>query len=73
MKFQKVLLLVSLAVRDSLAIPVKESPRQRLLDGLKLPSNYHKTNSAPPYTPDHKDRFDKAVDAVGDELDPLVS
>ncbi|TDZ20748.1 Oxalate decarboxylase OxdC [Colletotrichum orbiculare MAFF 240422] len=51
----------------SLAIPVQDSPRQRLLDGLQLPSRY-RTN---PYTPGYKDRYDGPVDSVGDKLDPL--
>jgi len=54
-----------------LAIPVQDSPRQRLLDGYELPAKYRKTNIAPPYTPGNKDPLDRAVDAVGDNLDPL--
>jgi hypothetical protein len=54
-----------------LAAPVQDSPRQRLLDGLELPAKYRKTNSAPPYTPGNKDPLDRAIDAVGDNLDPL--
>lgn len=51
------------------AVPVQDSPRQRLLDGQSLPSNYGKEKS--PYTPEFKDALDKAVDSVGDKLDPL--
>jgi hypothetical protein len=52
-----------------LAVPVQDSPRQRLLDGKALPAKYHK--SPPPYTPDHRDPYDRAVDSVGKERDPL--
>jgi len=51
------------------AIPVQDSPRQRLLDGKPLPAKYRKTS--PPYTPGNKDPLDKFIDAVGDKLDPL--
>jgi hypothetical protein len=54
-----------------LAVPVQDSPRQRLLDGYELPAKYRKSNIAPPYTPGNKDPLDRAVDAVGDKLDPL--
>lgn len=54
-----------------LAVPVQDSPRQRLLDGHGLPAKYRKTNTASPYTPGNKDPLDKAIDAVGDQLDPL--
>lgn len=56
-------------IAPTLAIPVQDSPRQRLLDGKGLPSKYR--SSAPPYTPGHKDKYDGPVDSVGDELDPL--
>lgn len=52
-----------------LAVPVQDSPRQRLLDGKPLPSKYRKTDN--PYRPGYKDPLDKAIDAIGDELDPL--
>ncbi|TQN65992.1 Oxalate decarboxylase OxdC, partial [Colletotrichum shisoi] len=52
-----------------LAIPVQDSPRQRLLDGKGLPTKYRAASS--PYTPGHKDKYDGPVDSVGDELDPL--
>ncbi|KAK8082175.1 Oxalate decarboxylase OxdC [Apiospora saccharicola] len=51
------------------AVPVQDSPRQQLLDGHSLPSNFGKNKS--PYTPGFKDPLDKAVDSVGDKLDPL--
>ncbi|KAI5464396.1 RmlC-like cupin domain-containing protein [Mariannaea sp. PMI_226] len=55
------------------AVPVQDSPRQRLLDGLGLPSNYRSVSGGGrlPFTPGNKDPYDNAVDAVGDELDPL--
>ncbi|KAK3941971.1 RmlC-like cupin domain-containing protein [Diplogelasinospora grovesii] len=57
------------------AVPIQDSPRQRLLDGLDLPSKYRKqkdTESSPlPYTPEHKDPYDGAIDSIGRELDPL--
>ncbi|KAK6227645.1 oxalate decarboxylase family bicupin [Colletotrichum tabaci] len=52
-----------------LAIPVQDSPRQRLLDGKGLPTKYRAASS--PYTPGHKDKYDGPVDSVGDKLDPL--
>jgi hypothetical protein len=68
--WSKVLLLAALSGLG-LAIPVQDSPRQRLLDGYELPAKYWKTDIAPPYTPGNKDPLDRAVDAVGDKLDPL--
>jgi hypothetical protein len=64
------LLLVALS-QFVLAVPVQDSPRQRLLDGHGLPAKYRKIKPAPPYTPGNKDPLDKAVDTVGDKLDPL--
>jgi hypothetical protein len=65
-----VFLLVALS-ELCLAIPVQDSPRQRLLDGYELPAKFRKTKNAPPYTPGNKDPLDKAIDTVGDQLDPL--
>ncbi|KAK4140420.1 oxalate decarboxylase family bicupin [Dichotomopilus funicola] len=53
------------------AVPVQDSPRQRLLDGKPLPARYRKANNNPPYTPGHRDPYDSAVDAIGEGLDPL--
>jgi quercetin dioxygenase-like cupin family protein len=50
------------------AVPVQDSPRQRLLDGHGLPSKYR---TPKPYTPSHRDPYDSAVDSVGRKLDPL--
>lgn len=60
----------------SAALPHYDSPRQRLLNGLKLPDKLsyappRPDSDAPPYTPDHRDPYDKAVDAIGEKLDPL--
>ncbi|KAI1077136.1 Bicupin, oxalate decarboxylase/oxidase [Whalleya microplaca] len=52
-----------------LAVPVEDSPRQYLVAGLDLPPKYNKPKS--PYDPDFKDPYDKAVDTIGDKLDPL--
>ena len=51
------------------AVPIEDSPRQWLLNGKGLPPKFRK--SAAPYTPEHRDRYDHAVDAVGKKLDPL--
>lgn len=63
-----------------LGAPHRDSPFERLRNGLELPEKYltsSKSNSARPkrpqnpYTPDYRDPLDKAVDSVGDDLDPL--
>ncbi|KAI1741345.1 oxalate decarboxylase family bicupin [Xylaria scruposa] len=65
------LLLAGLALSNSgLAVPVQDSPRQYLLAGLDLPPKYSKKPKSP-YNPDHRDSLDRAVDAIGNELDPL--
>jgi hypothetical protein len=74
MKFSATQLLVAGVGLAELcaALPHLDSPRQRLLNGLDLPSNLQpkkKVNN--PYTPQFRDPLDKAVDAVGDDLDPL--
>ncbi|KAK4244638.1 RmlC-like cupin domain-containing protein [Corynascus novoguineensis] len=51
-------------------VPIQDSPRQRLLDGKPLPARY-RTNPPPPYTPGHREPYDRAVDAIGKQLDPL--
>ncbi|KAF7557239.1 hypothetical protein G7Z17_g784 [Cylindrodendrum hubeiense] len=67
------LLGVALVANLCDAIPIQDSPRQRLLDGLGLPSTYRSVTGGGrlPFTPGHKDPYDNAVDAVGDDLDPL--
>lgn len=62
------------------ALPHMDSPRQRLLNGMELPDNYggspgkdkvEKGEKGTPYTPGHRDPYDRYVDPVGDDLDPL--
>ncbi|KAI9899100.1 hypothetical protein N3K66_005561 [Trichothecium roseum] len=59
------------------ALPHHDSPRQRLLNGLELPEKFlqskvDKTNTKEnPYTPDYRDPYDRAVDVIGEDLDPL--
>lgn len=57
------------------ALPHADSPRQRLLNGLELPDKYFTsgkdTTKPKPYTPEHRDPYDGAVDPVGEDLDPL--
>ncbi|KAK8049648.1 hypothetical protein PG994_011378 [Apiospora phragmitis] len=69
MQLTSSLLILSAALSEvGRAVPVQDSQRQRLLDGHSLPSNFGKSKS--PYTPGFKDPLDKAVDSVGDKLDP---
>jgi hypothetical protein len=59
------------------ALPHMDSPRQRLLNGLGLPSKFGSSSKTEtpgkgvPYTPEHRDPYDRAVDAIGEDLDPL--
>ena len=59
------------------ALPHVDSPRQRLLNGLDLPPKFGSSSKtetpgkAVPYTPEHRDPYDRAVDAIGEDLDPL--
>ena len=57
----------------ALAVPVQDSPRQRLLDGKGLPASFATGARKPnnPYTPGFRDPLDRAVDSVGAGLDPL--
>lgn len=54
-------------------VPVEDSPRQRLLKGLGLPPSYRGVTGGKtlPFTPEHRDPDDNAVDSVGEHLDPL--
>ncbi|KAK4125363.1 Bicupin, oxalate decarboxylase/oxidase [Parathielavia appendiculata] len=52
------------------AVPVQDSPRQRLLDGKPLPAKYRK-DPPDPYRPGYRDPNDGAVDSIGRKLDPL--
>jgi hypothetical protein len=66
-------LLISAAalLMQGLAVPIEDSPRQWLLNGKGLPPKYRvKSSAAPPYTPENRDPYDTAVDAVGRKLDP---
>ena len=64
-------LLFAAAIGElALAVPVQDSPRQRLLDGKPLPSKFYKKPKNP-YTPGFRDPLDSAVDSVGRKLDPL--
>ncbi len=72
MQLRSSLLLLGAALSElCLAVPVQDSPRQRLLNGHNLSAKYRQTKSATPYTPGNKNPLDKATDAVGDWLDPL--
>lgn len=57
------------------ALPHMDSPRQRLLNGLDLKgsssSSSSSSSSGTPYTPDHRDPYDHAVDPTSEDLDPL--
>ena len=70
MAILKALLTGFVLANLGLSVPVQDSPRQRLLDGKPLPAKYRKT-SASPYTPDHRDPYDGAVDSIGKDVDPL--
>lgn len=50
------------------ALPHLDSPRQRLLNGMDLPSKYGENSK--PYTPGHRDAEDNYIDAIGKKLDP---
>lgn len=50
------------------ALPHLDSPRQRLLNGMDLPSSLGEKSG--PYTPGHRDENDNYVDAIGKKLDP---
>jgi hypothetical protein len=71
MRLSSAILVLGAALSDlASAVPVQDSPRQRLLDGKPLPAKYRK-NPPPPYTPGHRDPYDGAVDSIGKKLDPL--
>lgn len=56
------------------ALPHMDSPRQRLLNGLDLKGSSGPPSSGVeplPYTPEHRDPYDHAVDPETDDLDPL--
>ena len=68
--------LLVLLSSTALAVPIEDSPRQYLIAGLELPPKFNeRPDRAPgpngPYSPGFKDPYDSAIDAVGDDLDPL--
>lgn len=68
----RLLLLGAALWQTCLAVPVEDSPRQRLLLGLDLPAKYRSDSTkTAPYTPDHKDPYDHPTDPMKDKLDPL--
>lgn len=73
MKFSTRLLLLGASICQlSSAVPVEDSPRQRLLLGMDLPEKFtSRKGNAPPYTPGNKDPLDKAIDTIGEDIDPL--
>ncbi|EON95690.1 putative oxalate decarboxylase oxdc protein [Phaeoacremonium minimum UCRPA7] len=66
----RLLVLVACFTELTLALPHRDSPRQRLLDGKELPSNL-RPKKTDPYTPNFRDPYDHAVDPIADDLDPL--
>jgi hypothetical protein len=68
----RLLLLGAALWQTCFAVPVEDSPRQRLLLGLDLPAKYRSDSTkTAPYTPDHKDPYDHPTDPMKDKLDPL--
>ncbi|KAM5347418.1 hypothetical protein ACJ41O_010423 [Fusarium nematophilum] len=64
---------VSSLLTGCAGVPVQDSPRERLLKGLELPSSYRGVSGGKrlPFTPGHRDPGDHPVDSVGEDLDPL--
>lgn len=50
------------------ALPHRDSPQQRFLNGLPLPERYGRER---PYTPGHRDKLDRYIDPDQEDLDPL--
>ncbi|KAH8174571.1 cupin domain-containing protein [Sarocladium implicatum] len=83
MKFSSSLLVAGAGL--AAALPHYDSPRQRLLNGMDLPQKMLNSGNKPyggtkpksssskdaPYTPGNTDPLDKAIDSVGEGLDPL--
>lgn len=67
MKFSASHLLLAGASLSS-ALPHRDSPQQRLSKGIPLAGNY---NGKAPYTPGHRDPYDRKIDPIHDGLDPL--
>ncbi|KAM3483147.1 hypothetical protein MY8738_003462 [Beauveria namnaoensis] len=53
------------------ALPHRDSPQQRFLNGLALPDKYAAAGRHRPYTPGHRDKLDRYVDPEQENLDPL--
>ena len=71
MRLSTTFIALGAALSDlSAAVPIQDSPRQRLLDGKPLPGKYRRSTSNP-YTPEYRDPYDRAVDSIGEKLDPL--
>ncbi len=73
MKFSATQLLVAGAGLSGLgaALPHMDSPQQRYLNGMDMPTKYTKTGNGRPYTPGHRDPYDSYVDPEKEDLDPL--
>lgn len=70
MKFTAAQLLLAGAVSG---LPHMDSPRQRLLNGLELPDKFEMKDTpgkGKPYTPEHRDPYDGAIDPYKEDLDP---
>jgi hypothetical protein len=71
MRLSTAVVVLGAALSDlTAAVPIQDSPRQRLLDGKPLPAKYRK-NPPNPYRPGFRDPYDSAVDSIGKKLDPL--
>jgi hypothetical protein len=68
---QSVLLGLSALSSIGITVPVQDSPRQRLLDGLGLPANYRGLMGGKPlpFTPEPRDPNDDFIDSVGEDLE----
>jgi hypothetical protein len=71
MKLQTTVFLLGILNEFAVAIPVQDTHRQQYLENSSPQSRHQKAKSSLPYTPGDKDSLDKAVDTVGDKLDPL--
>lgn len=81
MQISQILAAASLAGL-SLGAPHRDSPQQRLAAGLELPDKFktsapntkgaaNAANAKAPYTPGHRDPYDRAIDPDKEGLDPL--
>lgn len=65
------LLLTASLAGLSAAAPHRDSPQQRLAAGLELPDKYRTSSKNIPYTPGHRDPYDRAINPDRDDVDPL--